>query len=44
VEIAAAGEDVLLRSTLVPGVLLTVSSEEWREFLAGAKDGLFDHI
>jgi hypothetical protein len=44
VEVAVAGEDVLLRSTVSPGVLLTLSGGEWREFLAGAKDGLFDHI
>ena len=44
VEVAVAGENVLLRSTVSPGVLLTLSGGEWREFLAGAKDGLFDHI
>jgi hypothetical protein len=42
VEVAAAGEDVLVRSTLAPQVLLTLSRAEWREFLAGAKDGTFD--
>jgi hypothetical protein len=44
VEVAVAGEGVLLRSTVSPGVLLTLSGGEWREFLVGAKDGLFDHI
>lgn len=42
VEIAAAGEDVLVRSSLSPSVRLTLTRGEWAEFLACAKDGLFD--
>ncbi len=44
VEVAVAGEEILLRSTVSPGVLLALTSAEWREFLAGAKEGLFDHL
>jgi hypothetical protein len=44
VEVAVAGEEVLLRSTVSPGVLVALSRSEWREFLAGAKEGLFDHL
>lgn len=43
-EVAVAAEEVLLRSTISPGALLTLSRSEWREFLAGAKEGLFDHL
>jgi len=44
VEIAAAGEEVLLRSTESPEVLVTLSRGEWRDFLADAKEGRFDHL
>lgn len=44
VEISVVGEEVVLRSTLSPGVLLALTRGEWREFLAGAKEGLFDQL
>ena len=44
VEVATSGDEVLLRSSLSPQVVLTVSRGEWREFLGGAKDGLFDNV
>jgi hypothetical protein len=44
VEISVVGEEVVLRSTLSPGVLLALTRGEWREFLAGAKEGLFDQV
>jgi hypothetical protein len=44
VEVAEAGEEVLLRSTISPGALLALSRSEWHEFLAGAKEGLFDQL
>jgi hypothetical protein len=44
VEVAVAGDEVLVRSSVTPATLLTLSREEWREFLAGAKDGFFDHL
>ena len=44
VEIAVAGEEVLVRSSVNPGLLLSLSRDEWREFLASAKEGWFDHL
>jgi hypothetical protein len=44
VEIAVTGEKVLLRSSASPGLLLSVSGAEWREFLASAKEGWFDPL
>lgn len=44
VEIATAGEEVLLRSTVSPRVRITLTRQEWLEFLAGAKEGRFDHV
>jgi hypothetical protein len=44
VEIAVAGEDVLVRSSLAPGALITLTRREWAEFLAEAKGGRFDHL
>ena len=44
VEIAVTGEEVLVRSSVNPGLLLPLSRDEWREFLAGAKEGWFDHL
>jgi hypothetical protein len=44
VEIAMAGEEVLVRSSVAPGQLLSLSHAEWREFLASAKEGRFDHL
>jgi hypothetical protein len=44
VEAAARDEQILLRSSVTPHVVLSLSRDEWREFLAGAKEGLFDHL
>jgi hypothetical protein len=44
VEIALASDKVLVRSSLSPAILLTLTRDEWRDFLAGAKEGLFDHL
>jgi hypothetical protein len=44
VEVAKREEEVLLRSSVVPQVVLSLSRDEWREFLEGAKEGLFDHM
>jgi hypothetical protein len=42
---AATGDTVLLRSSLsLDATPVTLSRDEWREFLAGAKDGSFDHV
>jgi hypothetical protein len=35
---------VLVRSSLNSGALISLSRDEWREFLAGAKEGWFDHL
>lgn len=43
VEIGTVGESVLVRSSRdADGVCVTLSREEWREFVAGVKDGAFD--
>jgi hypothetical protein len=40
VEIGALGESVLVRSSVDPdGIRITLSRHEWREFIAGVKDG-----
>jgi len=44
VEIAATGDEVLVRSTLSPAMLLSLTRDEWQDFLAGAKEGQFDHL
>lgn len=45
VEIGTLGESVLVRSSGdVDGVYVTLSREEWREFVAGVKDGDFDGL
>jgi hypothetical protein len=44
VEVAAAEGEVLVRSTLSPAMPLTLTRDEWRDFLAGAKEGLFDNL
>lgn len=44
VEVAARNEDVLLRSSVAPEVIVTLSRAEWRTFLTGAKEGWFDHL
>ena len=44
VEVALQGEDVLLRSSLAPEVIVALSRAEWRTFLSGAIEGRFDHL
>ena len=43
-EVAALGDEVIARSSLVPGATLKLSRDEWREFLAAAKAGHFDAL
>lgn len=43
-EIAIQGEAVLLRSSVAPDATIVLTRGEWREFLTGAKQGLFDHL
>ena len=44
VEIAVADGEVLVRSSVHPGLLISLTRDEWREFLASAKEGWFDHL
>ncbi len=44
VEVATVGEVVMVRSSADPDTAFTVSRDEWCDFLAGAKDGLFDEL
>jgi len=44
IEIAVQEETVMVRSSLAPDVILPLMRAEWREFLAGAKEGLFDNF
>lgn len=44
VEIAIQGEVVMVRSSAVPESTLALTRAEWQEFLAGAKQGLFDGL
>jgi hypothetical protein len=45
VEVAPTGNSVLLRSSSSPEAApVTLSRDEWRHFLAGAKEGAFDHV
>ena len=45
VEVAAAGDAVLVRSSADPAAVpVTLSREEWTIFLAGAKAGTFDKV
>jgi len=45
VEAAALDEAVLLRSSLSPdGATLTLSRDEWHEFIVAAKAGHFDAV
>lgn len=44
-EIGILGESVLVRNSTEPdGTCLTLSRDEWREFVAGVKDGDFDGL
>jgi hypothetical protein len=45
VEIGTLGESVLVHSSAdAAGMHITLSREEWREFVAGVKDGDFDGL
>jgi hypothetical protein len=44
VEVAVANGEVLVRSSVNPGLLISLSRDEWQEFLASAKEGWFDHL
>jgi hypothetical protein len=45
VEVAARADVIMVRTTANPdGAILAMGRDEWREFLAGAKDGLFDEV
>jgi hypothetical protein len=44
VEVAVTGEEVLVRSSVLPQARITLTRGEWGDFLAGAKEGLFDHV
>jgi len=44
VEVAAQDEVVMMRSSVHPGTTFHISRDEWQEFLAGAKDGMFDEL
>ena len=43
-EVAVQGEAVVVRSSAAPEATLTLTRAEWQEFLAGAKQGLFDRL
>lgn len=44
VEVAAEGAEVFVRSSVHPDSTVRLSRAEWREFLAGAKNGVFDDL
>ena len=44
VEVAVAGEEVLVRTTVSPDAPIRLTRAEWSAFLAGAKEGHFDHM
>jgi hypothetical protein len=44
VEVAVAGAEVLVRSSVTPQARITLTRDEWEEFLAGVKEGLFDRV
>ena len=44
VEVAVTSGEVLMRSSVHPGLLISLSRDEWREFLASAKEGWFDDL
>jgi Domain of unknown function (DUF397) len=45
VEVATTGDTVMVRSSADPsGIHVTLSRDEWQEFLAGAKEGAFDRL
>lgn len=44
IEFAATDDAVMMRSSANPDVAVTLNRNEWRAFLAGAKDGLLDAL
>ena len=44
VEVATAGEEVLVRTTVSPDAPIRLTRDEWAAFLASAKEGHFDHL
>ena len=44
VEVASAGDGILLRHSTYPDTEVTVSGAEWRAFVAGVKAGEFDDL
>lgn len=43
-EVARDGQDILLRSSTTPNVVLRYTEGEWDAFLAGVRGGEFDGI
>jgi len=45
VEIGALGELIMVRSSADPeGTRISLGRDEWQEFVAGVKDGVFDGL
>jgi predicted secreted Zn-dependent protease len=45
VEVATTSDTVMVRSSANPrGIPVTMSRDEWQEFLAGVKSGAFDRL
>ena len=45
VEVSTTGDAVTIRSSANPGdTPVTLSRDEWQEFLAGVKEGAFDRL
>jgi hypothetical protein len=44
VEVGVLGEVVVVRSSEAPDVIFSISKAEWRDFLTGAKEGVFDQL
>jgi Domain of unknown function (DUF397) len=44
IELAATGDDVLMRESDDPGSILTASREKLRYFVLGVKSGEFGHL
>jgi predicted secreted Zn-dependent protease len=45
VEVATASGTVMVRSSADPqGTPITLTRDEWREFVTGVKEGDFDHV
>lgn len=44
VEVAFHNDAVKIRSSVTPSVVITLTREEWDNFLDDAKNGLFDEL